>query len=84
MTSDDVDLYLMHPGGPKVLQMIVESLEISEDDLSYSREIMREYGNMSAATVLFILERALGSREGTFLLGSYGPGFTAGFVTLEV
>ena len=83
MTQDDIDVYALHPGGPLVMEALMESLQLSEDDLIHSKEILRQYSNMSAPTVLFVLERALRHHSGRFLAASFGPGFTAGFVTVE-
>ena len=53
--------------------------------LAESREVLRDYGNMSAATVMFVLERTLASKEPwrRALVSALGPGFTAGFTLLE-
>ena len=74
----------MHPGGIKVLQALAEALELSPAALRDSREVLRSHGNMSAATVLFVLERMLAQdRSGRILASALGPGFTAGFLLLE-
>lgn len=83
-----VDRYLSHPGGTKVLAALEEVFGLHDGDLVDSRSILRDYGNMSAATVIFVLERAM--REGAIhgtdwnhaLLTAMGPGFTAAFVSL--
>jgi len=83
-TLDDIDLFVMHPGGAKVIDALQDALDLSPGALDVSRSILREHGNMSAATVLFVLERVLGSgARGRMLLGALGPGFTAGFAILE-
>ena len=79
----DVDTFVIHPGGAKVLDALEEAFELSPGALVHSREILRRYGNMSAATVMFVLERALADLTGRYLLSSLGPGFTVGFLTLE-
>jgi alkylresorcinol/alkylpyrone synthase len=88
MTRDDIDVFLSHPGGTKVLDALETAYGVASGSLTDSRAILTEYGNMSAVTVLFVLERAL--REGALarpwrraLLSAMGPGFTAAFVTLE-
>jgi len=49
-----------------------------------ARAVLRDYGNMSAVTVLFVVERALArGLHGRHLVSSLGPGFTAGFLLLE-
>ncbi|MGH6927334.1 MAG: hypothetical protein ACREEV_03375 [Dongiaceae bacterium] len=50
-----------------------------------ARDVLRDFGNMSAATVLFVLERMLPhGRPGRYLMSALGPGFTAGFQLLHV
>jgi alkylresorcinol/alkylpyrone synthase len=52
--------------------------------LAVEREVLRDYGNMSAATLLFVLERSLrDAPNGRLLLTAMGPGFTAGFQLLD-
>ena len=59
-------------------------LGLADGALEDSRAILREYGNMSAPTVLFVLERAVeGGMAGRHLMAAVGPGFTAGFMLLE-
>ncbi|MBV9233482.1 MAG: type III polyketide synthase [Candidatus Eremiobacteraeota bacterium] len=81
----DIDRFVCHPGGAKVLDALETAFELTPGTLSDAREVLREYGNMSAATVMFVLERAL--RRGTpwrrALVSALGPGFTAGFTLLE-
>jgi alkylresorcinol/alkylpyrone synthase len=89
LTRADVDVFLSHPGGTKVLDALESAFGIPPGSLADSRAVLTEYGNMSAVTLLFVLERAL--REGALtqpawqraLLSAMGPGFTAAFVTLE-
>lgn len=81
----DVDRFVCHPGGAKVLDALEAAFEIGPERLSQSREVLRDYGNMSAATVMFVLERTLASTAPwrRALLSALGPGFTAGFTLLE-
>ncbi len=89
LTLDDIDSFLCHPGGAKVIDALEEAYGVPQGGLAHTREVLRDYGNMSAATVLFVLERALApnglGRNGAkrHLLSSLGPGFTVGFLTLE-
>lgn len=72
---DDVATWAVHPGGPRILSACAEVLELEADDLAVSREVLGDYGNMSSATLLFILER-LRQREAPLpcvALG-FGPG----------
>ncbi|NRG16299.1 type III polyketide synthase [Rhizobiales bacterium] len=77
----EVARYLFHPGGEKVIQAIEAAMELEAASLDHEREILRDFGNMSAPTALFVLERALRSGEdGLSLLTALGPGFTASCV----
>lgn len=81
---DEIDDFVPHPGGMKVLVALEEALSLPKDALRHARGVLRDYGNMSAATVFFVLERYLAERRtGRALLSSLGPGFTAGFSILE-
>ena len=74
----------MHPGGVKVITALQNALGVPATALENSRVVLREFGNMSAATVMFVLERTLAKNSaGRMLLGALGPGFTVGFVILE-
>jgi alkylresorcinol/alkylpyrone synthase len=85
LTLRDIDRFVCHPGGAKVLDALETAFELEPGELATARDVLREYGNMSAATVMFVLERTLGS--GTpwhrALVSALGPGFTAGFTLLE-
>jgi alkylresorcinol/alkylpyrone synthase len=82
---DEIDSFICHPGGAKVLDALEIAFELEPGTLGAARDVLREYGNMSAATVMFVLERAIGDsvpwRRG--LVSALGPGFTAGFTLLE-
>lgn len=81
----DIDRFVCHPGGAKVLDALEGAFEIEPARLSEARDVLRDYGNMSAATVMFVLERTLASSVPwrRALLSALGPGFTAGFTLLE-
>lgn len=75
---------ICHPGGAKVLDAIEAALALQKGTLRDEREILRGHGNMSAPTVLFVLERALQRGLcGPVVLSALGPGFTANFLALE-
>jgi alkylresorcinol/alkylpyrone synthase len=79
----DIDGFACHPGGAKVLDALEETFGLDIGALTESRSVLRDYGNMSASTVLFVLERMLSAgRRGRLLLSSLGPGFTAAFATV--
>lgn len=80
LTLADVDGYAIHPGGPQILRVVGDALELSDDDLQPSYDILREYGNCSSATVLLVLNRLLKTRPlrpGSHVLAmAFGPGLT--------
>jgi alkylresorcinol/alkylpyrone synthase len=81
----EIDRFVCHPGGPKVIDACEAALGLASDTLADERAVLRDFGNMSAPSVLFVLERLLrgGERWRRALLTALGPGFTAGFVMLE-
>jgi alkylresorcinol/alkylpyrone synthase len=84
LTLDGIDRFVCHPGGIKVLAALEEAFGLSTEQLTVEREVLRDFGNMSAATLPFVLERTLrDARHGKMLLTAMGPGFTAGFQLLE-
>lgn len=80
-----IDNFIIHPGGVKILDKIEELLILHNKDAHLSRQIMENYGNMSSSTVLFILQEKM--KNNTFgettLMLSFGPGFTANQVLLQ-
>lgn len=77
-------LTAIHPGGPKILDAVEESLGLKPDQTDVARQVLRDYGNMSSATVLFLIERL--RREGRPLpcvALAFGPGLTAEVALLE-
>jgi alkylresorcinol/alkylpyrone synthase len=84
LSIDDIDRFVCHPGGTKVIVALERALALDQGALDHEREVIADYGNMSAPTVLFVLERlrahGLPKRS---LLTSLGPGFTASCVALR-
>ena len=84
LSIDDIDRFVCHPGGAKVIVALERALALDQGALDHEREVIADYGNMSAPTVLFVLERlrahGLPKRS---LLTSLGPGFTASCVALR-
>ena len=79
----DIAQFVFHPGGTKVVQALETAFELPQGTLRREREVLADYGNMSAATVLFVLDRARREAvEGRRLLAALGPGFTASFLTM--
>jgi predicted naringenin-chalcone synthase len=79
--------WLMHPGGRKVIDRVKEGLGLSEKDVAISRRVLSNFGNMSSATVMYVLRDALESecpQEGELgVLLALGPGFAAEAALLE-
>ncbi|MBA3576758.1 MAG: type III polyketide synthase [Sphingomonas sp.] len=80
----DVDRFCCHPGGVKVIDAIETALELAQGELNLEREVLRDYGNMSAPTVLFVLERLIErGLPRQVMLTAFGPGFTCAGLLLE-
>ncbi|MEA3066926.1 MAG: alkylresorcinol/alkylpyrone synthase [Sphingomonadales bacterium] len=81
----DIDRFCCHPGGVKVIDAIESALELNQGELNLEREVLRDYGNMSAPTVLFVLERLLAQGlPDKVMMTAFGPGFTCAGMLLEV
>ncbi|HEY1258083.1 MAG TPA: type III polyketide synthase [Stellaceae bacterium] len=82
---DDIDRFVCHPGGAKVVNALETAFGLKEGALAGARAVLYDYGNMSAATVLFVLDRMLAEQPAwrRALLSALGPGFTAGFLVLD-
>jgi predicted naringenin-chalcone synthase len=79
----DVDRFVCHPGGAKVIEAFEKSLDLGQGALTWEREVLSDHGNMSAPTALFVLERALAAKaRGQLVLTALGPGFTASCVSM--
>jgi alkylresorcinol/alkylpyrone synthase len=84
LTLADVDRFIFHPGGKKVVEALEDAFGLGQGALNVERDVLAQFGNMSAPTALFVLERAMaaGLPERT-LLTAMGPGFTASCVALS-
>lgn len=78
-TQGDEELWAVHPGGRAILDAVEEGLELDSEKLSASRSILRAFGNMSSASVMFVLEQLMRTAQhGQRGCGiSFGPGLTA-------
>ena len=84
LSRDDIDRFCCHPGGVKVIDAIEHSLELGQGALNLEREVLRDHGNMSAPTVLFVLDRLIESGlPDRTMMTAFGPGFTCGGLLLE-
>lgn len=85
LTRNDIDGYLLHPGGGKILDVAEKILSLPPDGLKPSRETLRNYGNMSSATAMFVLKYAIeNGLHGRYVLAAFGPGFSAYFMVLDL
>ena len=80
MKAEDVTQYLMHPGGKKIINMVEKTLATFGKDVTDSKAILKEYGNLSSSTILYIIDRYLqnkGRSGDTAFALAFGPGFVA-------
>lgn len=83
---DHLDHFIFHPGGKKIVKITEELLHAMGKNIDHTRAVLREYGNMSSATVLYVLDRYMqqSMNEGeNGLMLSFGPGFSAQRVLLS-
>ncbi|MGN6571923.1 MAG: type III polyketide synthase [Pseudolabrys sp.] len=75
----DIDLWAVHPGGRTVLDAVEHALDLDGEALAASREVLRQYGNMSSATVMFVLDELMrtNARAEKGCAMSFGPGLSA-------
>jgi len=81
---EDVDRFICHPGGTKVVEALEGAFDLGQGALDHERAVLADHGNMSSPTALFVLDRA--RRAGLpprSVLSALGPGFTASTVTLR-
>ena len=80
----EIDRFCCHPGGVKVIDAIEAALAVPVGELDLEREVLRDYGNMSAPTVLFVLDRLLArGLPPRIMMTAFGPGFTCAGLLLE-
>ncbi len=81
LAAAQIDTWLLHAGGRRVIDVAQRGLGLSDEQVAVSREVLRRNGNLSSATVLFVLEAAVARRPpppgGHGLLLAVGPGFCA-------
>ena len=83
----EVEHLVTHPGGVKVLRAYAEALGLAPERLHHARDVLRDYGNMSSPSCLFVLERYLAAREigagDRAVVSALGPGFSAEYVLMR-
>ncbi|NCX99917.1 MAG: hypothetical protein EBX35_15425 [Planctomycetia bacterium] len=76
--------WAVHPGGPRILTAVEAALELPADALAASRRVLAEHGNMSSATILFVLDRLRAAdTPGPCVALAFGPGLTVEMAVLE-
>ena len=84
IVREEIGRLCCHPGGVKVIDAIESALRLNQGELNLEREVLRDYGNMSAPTVMFVLDRLLErGLPDKVLMTAFGPGFTCGGLLLE-
>ncbi len=80
LTRADVSHWGIHPGSTKIVDYLARELALRDEDVQVSHDVLAEYGNMSSATILFVLERIITTRRPSpgdiGLLMAFGPGLT--------
>ena len=86
LTSADISAWIMHAGGRDVLIALQHRLQLTAEDLRYSADMLRRYGNMSSAFVYFVLQAALedNAEPGWWWMSSFGAGFSCHGALLKV
>jgi alkylresorcinol/alkylpyrone synthase len=86
LTLDEIKNLVIHPGGTKVINAYVESLSLDKCKLKNTIEILRDYGNMSSVTAIYVMEKFIkeGFENGKGLMMSLGPGFSCEMLLLDM
>lgn len=67
LQRDDVDFWAIHPGGRAIVEKAQDVLDLPDDDVAHSLEVLRQHGNMSSPTILFVLKRIMEARAAASL-----------------
>lgn len=89
LQPEHIQHFAIHPGGKKILEVIEQELKISKDQNSHAYDVLRNYGNMSSPTILFVLEALYNglneeNRKDNILSMAFGPGLTLESMILKV
>jgi predicted naringenin-chalcone synthase len=85
-SKQEITRWAIHPGGKKILETIGKELKLSAGDVQSSYDVLREHGNMSSPTILFVLKDILEQMNGNaekIFAAAFGPGLTMETVILE-
>lgn len=86
LSISDIDHLIFHPGGKKIVHLVEDLFHNLGKNINETKEVLRLYGNMSSATVLYVLEEIMNknpSQSEKGLMLSFGPGFTAQRILVE-
>jgi len=82
---DDLSGFVLHAGASRMIDAAAESLGIDGARLQHSRSVLSDFGNLSACSVLFVLQSTMISgASGPHLMAAFGPGFTMSFVLVDL
>ncbi len=85
---EDVNLYAIHPGGRRILEVVEQVLGLTHEDNAAAYETLRDYGNMSSGTILFVLKKLwelnYQSAGSLIFASAFGPGLTAETALLKI
>ena len=87
VNPDAIDFWAVHPGGKKIIDEFCDALDLDTSKLSSSYEILKNFGNMSSPTVLFVLKDVLDNNQRTqkgktIFTAAFGPGLSIETVSL--
>jgi predicted naringenin-chalcone synthase len=85
--AGQITAYAVHPGGRKILEAVETALELPEESNAFAYQTLQEYGNMSSATILFVLQKMLAAqnlKEQKIMSFAFGPGLTVEGMILEM
>ncbi|RJR12202.1 type III polyketide synthase [Candidatus Parcubacteria bacterium] len=86
ISIEEIEHFVFHPGGKKVLEAYKECLRVPEEKLETSLRVLKEYGNMSSATVLYVLKEIMeneAEKGQSGIAGALGPGFSSELLLLK-
>jgi len=79
ISKEDIDIWAVHPGGRAIIDKVRDGMSLDESKLEYSRKVLSEVGNLSSATILFVLKSILDanlSNDQSLVAMAFGPGLT--------
>jgi alkylresorcinol/alkylpyrone synthase len=80
LSPEEITHWAIHPGGKKILETFSKELDLKENDLRYSYKVLKEYGNMSSPTVIFVLKEIMkelhSGKPNHIFASAFGPGLT--------